>query len=297
MNLGFRGKVTAAEPVTDIVCELGEAPLWSASEQRLYWVDVPGRRLHHLDPATGKTATLATAAMAGSLALHKPGLLLIAWRNGLSFFNVADGTETPLPSGIDFAIERFNDGRVDRRGRFFVGTMDRKQMNPLGGLYRVGLDRHVTRLAGDIQVSNGIAWSPDNRTIYHCDSRPGRVLAYDFDEDNAIPSNPRVFLDFTGTGIAPDGCTVDADGCLWLAEVGAGRVGRYAPDGRRIGEIEVPARRVTSVMFGGRSLETLFITTHRYAITPEEVDAYPLSGRLFAATPGVKGVPEVAFAG
>jgi L-arabinonolactonase len=235
--------------------------------------------------------------MPGSLAPYTPGTLLIAFRAGLALVELASGHETALPNAVDFANERFNDGKTDRRGRFFVGTMDRKMENRIGGLYRVGLDRSVTHLAGDMQLANGIAWSPDNRTMYHCDSRPGCVFAYDYDIETGAPSNRRVFIAPLDGGHHTDGCTVDADGCLWLAEVGLGRVGRYAPDGRRIGQIDVPAERVASVMFGGRDLDTLYITTIRYGLSAQDMTKQPLAGRLFAARPGVKGLPETPFAG
>lgn len=295
---GARAPAIAVEPVTDVVCNLGESPLWSAEQETLHWVDVTERRIHSLKLATGAVETHATKSMPASLALRRSGGLLVAWRTGLSIFDPATGTSTGLPAGgIDFANERFNDGKVDRRGRFFVGTMDPKLERPVAGLYRVGTDRSVARLADGIRLSNGIAWSPDDRTLYHCESRPGLVFAYDFDVDAGIISNRRLFLDLSAEPYGPDGCTVDADGCLWLAEVRAGRVGRYAPDGRRIGGIDLPAKRVTSVMFGGAGLQTLFITTMRLGLDAGELAQQPLAGRLFAAAPSVAGLPEPQFAG
>ena len=148
-----------------------------------------------------------------------------------------------------------------------------------------------------ITLSNGIAWSPDDRTLYHCESRPGLVYAYDYDADTGQPSNRRVLIDFTGKGYHSDGCTVDSEGFLWVAEVGGGKVGRYAPDGRRVGEVVLPISRVSSVMFGGPDLRTLFITTMRYRLTPEELAVQPLAGQVFSVDPGVQGIAEVEFAG
>ncbi|MEP7205663.1 MAG: SMP-30/gluconolactonase/LRE family protein [Casimicrobiaceae bacterium] len=285
------------EPYLDVKAELGEGPLWSPREQSLYWIDVTRRLIFRHDTRTGKTWTHSVSGMPGSIALCENGGVLAAYRTGLAHIDLATGTETRIPSSIDFGIERFNDGKCDRRGRFFAGTMDKTMVAPVGALYRVDPDRSVTRLAEGIRLSNGIAWSPDDRTMYHCDSRPGVVYAYDYDIATGTPSNRRVHIDFTDRGYHCDGCTVDAEGFLWIAEVGGWHVGRYAPDGRRVSGIELPAKRVSSVMFGGPDLDTLFITTMYYNLKPDEVAAQPLAGRLFAARPGVRGLPEPYFAG
>ncbi|HEY4200719.1 MAG TPA: SMP-30/gluconolactonase/LRE family protein [Devosiaceae bacterium] len=286
-----------AEPVGDIVSEVGEGPLWSVAEQALYWLDIFGKRIHRLNFANGKTETFEMRSMPSAIAFRQAGGLLVAWRDGLSMLDLATGAEMPVPHGIDMELERFNDGKVDRRGRFFVGTMDGKGADPVGALYRLDARRQIERVADDLRLSNGIAWSPDDRILYHCDSRPGQVYAYDFDIEAGTTSNRRIFIDFPQPGPRPDGCTVDVEGCLWVAEFGAGRVGRYTPTGERIGEIIVPSSRVTSVAFGGPDLATLFITALRANAPAEELLAQPLAGRLFAARPGVEGLPETAFAG
>jgi L-arabinonolactonase len=285
------------EPVCDLTCDLGESPLWSVQEQRLYWVDITQRRIYRLDPSTGKLETVVVARMPAAIALHRPGSLLVAYRTGIAVLDLATGSETELPNAIDFGKERFNDGKTDRRGRFFVGTMDRKMEERIGGLYRVDAERKVVRVHDDVQLSNGIAWSPDNRTMYHCDSRPGHVFAYDYDVDSGTPSNRRIHIDLATKDHGADGCTVDAEGFLWLAEVGSGHVGRYAPDGRRVGEIQVPAKRVASVMFGGKNLDTLYIITLRYNVATVDLQLQPLAGRMFATRPGVTGLPETHYAG
>lgn len=243
------------------------------------------------------TETFSVTGMPGSIALRGDEAILVAFRIGLAIVSLDTGQETKLATTIDYGVERFNDGKCDRRGRFFAGTMDKTMKDAIGSLYRVGTDRSVTRMAGGIRLSNGIAWSPDNRTMYHCDSRPGYVYAYDYDIESGTPSNRRVHIDLSSAGYHPDGCTVDAEGFLWLAEVNSSRVGRYAPDGRRVSGIDLPTKRVSSVMFGGASLDTLFITTMHYNLTPEEHAAQPLAGRLFIAQPGVRGLPEPYYAG
>ena len=286
-----------AEPVFEGVCDLGEGPLWSVREQAFYWIDVTGRTIWHHDVATAITRSHKVSGMPGSIATRSKGGILAAYRTGLALVDLDTGTEEKLGSPIDFGIERFNDGKCDRRGRFFVGTMEKTMQSDAGGLYRVDPDLTVTRVAGGIVLSNGIAWSPDNRTLYHNESRPGYVYAYDYDIETGVVENRRIHIDFAAAGMHPDGSTVDADGCLWIAEVGRGTVGRYDPDGKRMSEIRVPTDRVTSVMFGGEDLSTLYITSMRYNLPEEKLARQPLAGRVFAARPGVRGIAEADFAG
>jgi L-arabinonolactonase len=287
----------AAEPLTDFVADLGEGPIWSAASQTIYWIDVTERKVFRHSFETGVSDAFAVSGMPGSIALCANGDLLAAFRSRAAIVSLESGREEELEGGADFSIERFNDGKCDRRGRFFVGSMDRATTNPVGGLYRIDLDRSVTRVANGMTLSNGIAWSPDDRVMYHCESRPGYVYAYNYDIDSGTPANRRIHIDLSSSPYRPDGCTIDAEGCLWIAEVGAGCVGRYAPDGRRIAEIKLPTQRVTSVIFGGRHLDTLFITTMRHKMTPGDLAEQPHSGRLFVARPGVIGLPEHRYEG
>lgn len=285
------------EPLSDIVADLGEGPLWSARENAFYWIDVTQRMVFRRDDANGGTRVFKLSGMPGSIATRRSGGLIAAFRTGLALVDLDSGEETKLASGIDFGIERFNDGKCDRRGRFFAGTMHKTMTEPLGALYRVDPDHTVTRLTTGIGLSNGIAWSPDDKVLYHCDSRPGRVYAHDYDIESGEVENRRVLIDFAGLGYHCDGCTVDAEGCLWIAEVGNWHVGRYAPDGKRMSAIKLPTKRVTSAMFGGPDLATLFVTTMRYNLKPDEVSSQPLAGRTFVGRPGVKGLVEADFAG
>ncbi|NEI72556.1 SMP-30/gluconolactonase/LRE family protein [Rhizobium lusitanum] len=286
-----------AEPLFEIATELGEGPLWVADQRMFYCIDVTGRTIWRRDIDARQTTSFRLAGMPGSIAHRSQGGLLAALRNSLALLDFDLETETKLPVPVDFGKERFNDGKCDRRGRFFVGTIDRATTAPVGGLYRLDADLTMTRVAGDICLSNGIAWSPDDRTLYHCESRPGYVYAYDYDIDEGTVSNRRIHIDLTSGKASPDGCTVDAEGCLWIAECGAGAIGRYDPKGKRIGGIDVPVGRPTSVMFGGDDLATLYITSMRYDLSPEEIAAQPLAGCVLAARPGVRGLPETAFQG
>lgn len=284
----------AAECLLDCRNELGEGPVWSVRERRLYWVDCIGRTLFGLDPVSMQRRDWRLSGNPGSLALRADGSLLIAFRTGLALFDPESGTETPLSNGpVDFATERFNDGKVDRKGRFWAGTLARNFTDPVGSLWRLGPDRRPVRMDQGFVASNGIAWSPANDRMYFCDSRPGTVYVYDFDLEAGTVSDRRVFLDMTTLAGRPDGCTVDAEGHLWVAEVDGGRVGRYAPDGRLDTALELPVKRPSSVAFGGADLDTLFVTS----IRRDSLEDEPLGGALFWARPGVRGLPEPIFNG
>lgn len=288
--------VDASVAVT-VAADLGENPLWSVGEQMIYWHDCTGRRFWRHDPLKGVTEEFKLAGMPGSFCFRRDGGLLYAFRNRLALYDVETGAETPIEVPVDFSRERFNDGKCDRRGRFFVGTMDPRTSNPVGGLYRVDTDRTCTRLTDGITLSNGIAFSPDDRILYHCESRPGYVYAHDYDIETGEVENRRVFVDTSATGIHPDGCTIDAEGCLWTALPGSGQVVRFDPDGKQMSAVRVPTSRVTSLSIGGPDLDTFFITSMRYNLTEAQLAEQPEAGFLFQARPGVRGLPEPCYHG
>ncbi|MGE0284179.1 MAG: SMP-30/gluconolactonase/LRE family protein, partial [Rhizobiaceae bacterium] len=232
-----------------------------------------------------------------ALALRQRGGLLVALRNGFAFLDTKTGEERRIEAKVDFSRERFNDGKCDRRGRFFVGSLDKNWKEPIGGLWRLDPDLSLHRVADDILLGNGIAFSPDDKTMYFADSRPGYVYAYDYDIETGSVSNRRLHLNFHGKEAHPDGCAIDAEGCLWVAEMGTGSVGRYASDGRRLSGIDLPTTRVTSVAFGGPDFRTLFVTSMRYGLGEEELTKQSDAGRTFFARVDVPGLPETKFAG
>ena len=281
---------------------LGECPVWDPDGQCLFWVDVSGRRMFRADAAGRLTATWALPKLPGSFALRARGGMLMAWRNGLGLIDPESGRFEEVPAGApglgpDFALERFNDGACDRRGRFWTGTMARNLTDKVGHLFRIDPDLSVHRMRDGIILSNGIAWSPDQRTMYHCDSGARVVRAYDFDVEAGGIANPRVFADLAAGHGLPDGCTVDAEGHLWLALVEAGVLLRFAPSGAIVATVPLPVSRPTSVVFGGSDLRTLFVTTMRDGLSAAAQDAEPAAGQVFALRPGVAGLPEPRFAG
>jgi sugar lactone lactonase YvrE len=278
---------------------LGEAPLWEPQAGRIWWVDCDQKKLFSRDPDPSKEArTCALPHYPGSYAFREGGGLVMAYRNQLALVNLETGENQSFEAtGVDFSSERFNDGACDRAGRFWAGTMDRKRAAPVSSLFRIDPDLSVHRMVSGLTVSNGIAFSPDDRTMYHHDSRAGLIFAYDFDLDKGDIRNQRVFVDFAGRPGRPDGCTIDAEGNLWVAEIGGGRVVRFDKTGRQIGAIEMPVSRPSSVMFGGEDLSILFITTMREGLAPEELAQQPEAGCLFYVKLDVPGLPEPRFAG
>lgn len=277
---------------------LGEGPLWDVAPGRLYWVDADQKKLFRLDPATERVETIDLPLYPGSYAVRRRGGMVMAYRNRLALLDAEareiQAIDTP---GVDFAVERFNDGICDRQGRFWVGTMDRKLKEPVGSLFRLDPDLTLHKMASGFVCSNGIAFSPDDRIFYHTDTGAGRIDAYDFDVASGALSRRRTHIQFRDGEGRPDGCTIDAEGHLWVAAITAGKIVRVDPRGVVVDAIALPTQRPTSAMFGGADLKTLFITSMRHGLTPEQLAAEPQAGCLFAATLPVGGIAEPRFDG
>lgn len=290
----------------DVECVLreeaivGESPVWSPTEQALYWVDITGRKIHRFDPATGVNKTHRLPKPVTALALRAKGGLVLSLRKEFALFDLETEELTYLGNPeVDLPDNRFNDAKCDRQGRFWAGTMGDVHWDaPSGSLYRLDPDGEITRLQRDVICANGMGWSPDNRTMYFTESFRYAIFAYDFDAAAGTISNRRIFAEIDrASGGFPDGLTVDAEGHVWSVLNAIGRVVRYTPDGRIERAIELPVPRPCGCIFGGAEFDTLYITTARETLTPEEIAKYPTSGSLFAATPGVRGLPEPLFAG
>jgi len=284
--------VTGAPPTV-----LGEGPMWSAREQVLYWIDIVGRRLLRLRPADGRVDARELPYAPSAVIPRAAGGLLLVTKKGMATLDFdrpgLDSVPAPL---VDFSREVSNDAKCDAAGRIWVGTRDLHGAQPEGGLFRLDPDLSMSRHAQGLVVSNGLAWSPDGRTLYHVDTRPGRIDAYDFDVERGTLAGRRTFLDYTGDAPAvPDGCTVDAEGGLWVAELDGWRLRRYAPDGSLDREIRLPVAKPTSVMFGGPDLATLYVTSMQFGLSEGELAEQPLAGALLALDAGVRGLPEPVF--
>lgn len=275
--------------------QIGEGPVWDVRRQRLYWVDIVGQELHVFNPANGTDTTHAFPDIVTSVSPRAAGGLLLTLRRSVVVFDDTTGAmETIADVEPDMPGNRFNDGKTDRQGRHWAGTMGDVDWNhPIGNLYRLGENRQLVRVAHGVRCSNGIAWSPDDRTMYFCESFAHVIHAYDFDAVTGDIENRRAFATINpASGSFPDGLTVDADGFLWSAQPVYGRLVRYDPQGKIERIIELPVSRGTSVMFGGSDLSTLYVTTMRTTLDDAQLAEEPLAGSLLALSPGVKGMAE-----
>jgi sugar lactone lactonase YvrE len=271
---------------------LGECPLWDERTQTLWWVDILEPSLKKLDGGSLKTYPLPEAM--GSFAFREPGGFVVAMKSGLYFFDTEKLALIAKPDS-HLPQNRFNDGRCDRDGRFWAGTMPEPMREPAGALYRLGADGKLARKRTGITVPNSLAWSPDGRTMYFADSPRRTIWAFDYDRASGEPSNERVFVT-TEVGF-PDGSCMDADGCLWNAEYGGGRLVRYTPAGKIDRVIEVPVKNPTCCCFGGARLDMLYITTAAQRLTEAQLKEQPLAGSLLAVRPGSTGLVESRYAG
>jgi L-arabinonolactonase len=286
-------------PIGTLRSTLGEGPVWSTEEQALYWVDIVGPTVHRLDEATGEVGTWQLPSEVGSMALRRVGDgAVVALRSGFHLLDFDTGTTHLLcdPEG-DLPANRFNDGKCDRQGRFWAGTMDDAEQDASGSLYRLDADGRCERMVGDIICSNGLGWSPDDATMYHTDSWRFRIDAWDFDPATGALDNRRAFVQLAPGRVAPDGLTVDAEGCLWVATWDGWQVVRYTPDGAVERVVDLPVPRPTSCTFGGPDLDRLYITSARRGLDEETLAQAPLSGAVFVLEPGVRGLPEPEYAG
>ncbi|MEA3029490.1 MAG: xylono,5-lactonase [Sphingomonadales bacterium] len=284
------------ECIADVKAVLGEGPVWVAREQALYWVDIPEKRLFRWSEAEGlrereladHLCSLAPRASGGFIGAGYDGFLAIDLETRQAL-HLGD----PEP---ELDTNRFNDGKVDREGRFWAGTMDRFEREVTGALYRLDADLKWTCIDSGYRVTNGPAFSLDGRTMYHSDSALQRVYVFDLAGDGSA-TDRRIHAQFERGEGYPDGMTVDAEDCLWIAFWDGWCVRRLSPAGERLQELRLPVQRPTSCAFGGAALDRLFITSASRGLTPTEMEGQPSAGGLFMATPGVTGVAEPLFAG
>lgn len=282
--------------VVDCKNQLAEGPVWCPREKALYWVDILGPALYRLDPRTGTVRNWPMPKAIGSFALREKGGALLALQDGFYLFDFKSAPVKFAAPKSQAAGTRFNDGRCDRQGRFWAGTMDdQHERHPIGSLYRCDPDGSVHEMITAVTISNGLSFSVDNSTMYFADSPKDEIYCYALDAKSGAISNKRVFAN-TNPG-HPDGSTVDAEGYYWNAQWGSWQVVRYAPDGRIDRTIEVPAAQPSSCQFGGDDLTTLFITTARKGLSDAELKRQPQAGGIFAVNVGVRGLAEPYFAG
>lgn len=305
-------------PRVDIEClwecddGLGETPIWREGERALYWADHVGPRLEpnatrrptirRLDPVTGDRKSWTMPEQIGSFGFREGGGIVGAAQSGFCFIDLEGGRferlADPEPRLPD---NRLNDGKIDRRGRFWAGSMNTRLGDKTSRLHRFDPDGSVHAVAPEFAfvVANGIAFSPDDTTMYFGDSIGGTIYAFDFDFDEGRISNPREFSRIPDPAPAiVDGATVDAEGYYWFALNLAGKIVRLDPKGRVDREVEMPVRSPTCVTFGGDHYETMYVTSQQAFMTPEEMARHPQPGAVFAVHGlGVRGLPEPTFGG
>lgn len=297
------------ECVLEAGCWLGEGPCWDAREGGLYWTDVPSRRIHRWVPG-GEHVQWDMANMVTAIAPRASGGLIIAETNGVAFFDPQTGQTTPFVAPeADKPFNRSNDGGCDRQGRFWLGTMFNNLAEDgsaidipgnTGTLYRIDPDGSSTAMVVDVGISNTLAWTADDRVFYFADTFSG-IYKFDFNSEQGTIANRQPFAmqdrpEFSERG-HPDGSTIDSEGFVWNCRWDGGCVIRIAPDGSIDRIVELPCSRVTSAVFGGPDLDTLYITTVTYGLDDAERADQPLAGGIFAYDPGVKGLADGVFAG
>ncbi|MEJ5223346.1 MAG: SMP-30/gluconolactonase/LRE family protein [Anaerolineales bacterium] len=287
------------ELLLDAHASLGEGPAWDDHDGLLYWVDILAGRVHRYNPWDKTDHMIDVGEMVGCLAPAQPGRLILGVKSGFAMLDLATETLTHLHHPEPHLPgNRFNDGKCDPAGRFLAGTMDMAEKDPSGALYTYAPNGALKTLVRGVRISNGLAWSPDYRTLYYIDTPTRVVMAYDYDLATGDIANPRVAVTVPQEMGWPDGMTSDAQGMLWVALWGGAAVTRWDPHtGSLLGRYPIPARQVTSCVFGGENLDVLYVTTARVGLGTSNLTAYPHSGGLFRLRVGVTGMPTFRFGG
>lgn len=296
-------ETTQAHCVLDARAKLGECPLWSEAEQRLYWVDISGRTINRFDPATGDNQSWVSPSEPGCIALAASGGLIAALRDGWYRFYPDTQRFTKIADApYDTVNMRFNDGRCDVAGRFWAGAMYEPRTAELASMYC--LEGGQARLGWGseqglgVKVSNGLAFSTDGNMVYQSDTPNHVVYCFPFDMAHGKIGARAVFVKRPDDKNSPtyegrpDGASIDAEGCYWSAQYEGGCILRFSPDGEIIGRVNVPVKRTTMLAFGGADLRTMYITTAREGASPEELVTQPQAGGIFACKVAVAGRVE-----
>lgn len=286
------------EPIFDIKATHGEGPVWDEIQQQLYWVDIPEGQFYRGQLSTGKAGSYLVGQDLGVLALREQGGIVMAVRDGFGLYDEKTRELQlirPSPEQEN-ALVRFNDGAVDPSGRFLAGTMAYDEVSCLGKLFSLEHDHQWKALEHDLYITNGMAWNQKGDRFFMIDTLQHCVFSYDYDPASGHISNRIRYIEFP-KALYPDGMCTDSEDGFWIAFYGAGKVVHFDPKGEQIEEIVVPAPHTTSCCFGGKDLQTLFITTSCRDLDAQQREAFPLAGRTFRVETGVKGKLEPRFGG
>lgn len=293
-----KNKLGLVELEYEIKSELGEGALWNYKANELYWIDIEGKYFHIYNPLTKQNRPYEMPSKIGTVVPYTQNEVIVALQDGIYRFNFLDKTLT-LFSDIESKLieNRFNDGKCDPAGNLWLGSMHNSDNEKRsGGLYMITKNGVAEKKIDQVRISNGIVWTKDEKTMYYIDTPTGEIRAYDYAIKSAAISNERVAVTIPESVGYPDGMAIDEEGMLWVGLWNGNGVGRFNPNtGKLITKIEVPAHNVTACAFGGENLDILYITTARVDMTPEELEAKPLSGSIFKVIPGVKGVKSSFF--
>lgn len=279
--------------------EVGEGPVWDATNGTLLWIDIGQSLIQRFDPSSNTNSAVVVEQGVSAAVFAKRGGLLIATTEGLAFATLVDGVAEvePIATVETSPSNRMNDGKCDPEGRFWVGSMTHDGSAPSGSLYRVETDLSIHPLVGGVGTGNGLGWSPDTSTMYFIDSPTRVVRVFDYDPATGEATDGRdMTLQLPNDVATPDGLSIDTEGNLWIALWEGSAVQCYSPEGALLEVIDVPARRVTSLCFGGEGLGDLYITSAALDVSDAEIEATH-AGSVFRAVPGVVGVPVSGFAG
>ena len=287
---------SSVQCVADVHAVLGEGPVWVQRDAALHWVDIKGRKIFRLGESGAldrwetpfRVGTLAPRTRGGFVAGTDQGIADIDLESGR--FEIVADPEQHLPDN------RFNDGKVDRQGRFWAGTMDDEELQANGALYRVDAGFRWTAIDHGYKVTNGPAFSPSGDLMYENDSARQVTFVFDLDADGNA-ANKRTFLQFGDGDGYPDGMTVDSEGCLWIAFWDGWCIRRFSAEGERLQTIRMPVSKPTSCAFGGPDLDRLYVTSASIGLDGAALEMQPNAGGLFMVTPGVRGLADVPYAG
>ncbi|WP_134701326.1 SMP-30/gluconolactonase/LRE family protein [Ammoniphilus sp. YIM 78166] len=291
--------MSRVELVIDAKAILGEGPSWDSKKGILYWVDIIGKKVHLFHPMSGESRVIPVGQMVGAVVPRDSGGVMLAMEDGFYACNTeAETLEKHGDPGSVGSHMRFNDGKCDAAGRFWAGTMDRSELEPMGALFVLDPHQGVRKMVDRVTVSNGITWNKEHTTMYYIDSPTRRVDAFDFDLHSGAISRRRTVVRIPeGEGL-PDGMTMDEEGMLWIAHWDGYQVSRWNPaTGEKLEKVPLPVARVTSCVFAGEQLNELYITTARIGIDSNKLENQPYAGGLFKIKTAVRGVPTYGYSG
>ena len=281
-----------------IESKLGEGAIWNYKTSELYWVDIEGKQLNVLDVKNNKNSSIAMPCRIGTVVPCKEkGKAIVALEDGIYIVDVKTG-ELSILSDVesDIEINRFNDGKCDPNGNFWVGSMHLEQSRPVASLYKINARGESNKMLDNITISNGIVWSKDHKTMYYIDTPTAKIRAFDYDVKSSTISNERTVVEVDQKDGFPDGMAIDENDMLWVGMWNGNAVAQFNPKtGKLEQKIHVPAHNVTSCAFGGENLDELYITTASVDMTEEEKKQFPLAGSVFKVKMNVKGMKSPFF--